>query len=139
MAKTNFKTVDDYIASQPKPVQAVLTRVRSAIRNAVPDAKEVLSYQIPAYKLDGVVLYLAAWKQHYSLYPVTAPVVEAFKDDLLPYELSQGTIRFPFTRAVPVKLIERIATFRARENTEHARANAERWRVKKRQQRQAAR
>src|SRR2546427_11916614 len=107
MTKTDFKSVDEYIASYPEDVQAILRRVRSTIRKAVPGAEEVISYQIPAYKLHGgPVLYFAGWKQHYSLYPATAHVVAAFKDDLAPYEVNKGTIRFPLSQPVPVKLIE---------------------------------
>jgi uncharacterized protein YdhG (YjbR/CyaY superfamily) len=70
MAKTDFKSVDEYISSQPEPVQSVLERVRSTIRKAVPGAVEVISYQIPAYKLqESAVLYFAGWRNHYSLYP----------------------------------------------------------------------
>jgi len=116
MARTDFKSVNEYIASQPVAVQAVLERVRSAIRKAVPGADEMISYQIPAYKLQGRrVLYFAGWKHHYSLYPATDRVVEAFKGDLAPYEIKKATIRFPLSRPVPVKLIERIAKFRAKE------------------------
>ncbi|MBZ5612220.1 MAG: DUF1801 domain-containing protein [Acidobacteriia bacterium] len=116
MAKTNFKSVDQYIASQPEAVQGLLERVRSIIRKAVPGAEEVISYQIPFYKLPGgPVLYFAGWSKHYSLYPATAQVVAAFKDELAPYQISKGTIRFPLSQPVPVKLIERIAKFRAKE------------------------
>ena len=119
MAKTNLKSVDEYIASQPEAVQGVLERVRSSIRKAVPLAEEVISYQIPAYKLHNrPVLYFAGWKQHFSLYPATAHVVAAFKDDLAGYQISKGTIRFPLFEAVPVKLIGRIAKFRAKEVAE---------------------
>ncbi len=119
MAKTDFKSVDEYIAWQPEAVQEILGRVRSTIRKAVPGAKEVISYKIPAYKLpSGPVLYFAGWKQHYSLYPATARVVEAFKDELGSYEVSKGTIRFPLSQPVPVKLIGRIAKFRAKEVAE---------------------
>lgn len=115
MAKTDFRSVDEYIASQPEAVQGVLKRVRSIIRKAVPGAEEVISYKIPTYKLHGgPVLYFAGWRQHYSLYPVTDQVVAAFKDDLAPYKVSKGTIRFPFSEPVPLKLIERIARFRAK-------------------------
>ncbi len=114
--KTDFKSVDEYIASQPEAVQGVLQRVRGIIRKAVPGAEESISYQIPTYKLRGErVIYFAGWKQHYSLYPATGPLVAAFKDELAPYELSKGTIRFPLSLPVPVKLIERIAKFRAKE------------------------
>jgi len=117
MAKTDFKSVDEYIGSQPEAARAILERVRSTIRKAVPDAQEVISYQIPAYKLHGrPVLYFAGWREHYSLYPAGPRLVEAFKDELAPYEVSKGTIRFPLSQPVPVELIERIAKFRAKES-----------------------
>ena len=129
MVKTDFKSVDEYIATHPH-VQAILQRVRSTIRKAVPGAEEVISYQIPAYKLHGgPVLYFAGWKRHYSLYPATDHVVEAFKDDLAPYKVNKGTIRFPLAKPVPVKLIERIAKFRAKEAAERAMATPERART----------
>jgi len=116
MAKTDFKSVDQYIATHPDDVQAILKRVRSAIRKVLPGAEEVISYQIPAFKLDGkAVLYFAGWKQHYSLYPATDPVVSALGEELAPYEVTKGTIRFPLSQPIPVKLIERIAKLRAKE------------------------
>ena len=125
MAKTNLRSVDDYIASQPEATQAVLKRVRGIIRKALPAAEEVISYQIPTYKLRGqAVVYFAGWKQHYSLYPTSAALVKAFKAALAPYELSKGTIRFPLGETVPAKLIERIAKFRAMEVAEGAEAKA---------------
>ena len=123
MAKTDFKSVDEYIATHPEDVQAILQLVRSTIRKAVPGAEEMISYQIPAYKLPGgPVLYFAGWKHHYSLYPATDHVVEAFKDDLAPFKVNKGTIRFPLSEPVPVKLIEGIAKLRAKETTERAKA-----------------
>ncbi len=125
MAKTDFKSVDEYIASQPETIQGVLEHVRSTIRKALPKADEVISYQIPAYKMQGgAVVYFAGWKQHYSLYPVSGPLVEAFKDELARYEVSKGTIRFPLSEPIPVKLIERIAKFRAKEVAERKHAKA---------------
>ena len=116
MAGTNFKSVDEYIASQPEAVQAILGQVRSAIRKAMPRAEEVISYKIPAYKLQNrAVLYFAAWKQHYSLYPAGDRVIAAFKEELAPYTVNKGTIRFPLDQPVPVKLIGRIARFRAKQ------------------------
>ena len=116
LPRTDFKSVDDYIAAQPEAVQRALKHVRSIIRKAVPAAVEMISYKIPTYKLHGgPVLYFAGWKQHYSLYPATGLLVAAFKDDLAPYEVNKGTIRFPLSEPVPVKLIERIAKFRAKE------------------------
>ena len=83
----------------------------------LPRAEEAISYGIPAFKLDGrAVIYFAAWKQHYALYPTGARLVAAFRKELAPYEFNaKGTIRFPLSEPVPAKLIERIAKFRARE------------------------
>jgi len=125
VAKTDFKSVDEYIALQPKATQAILKRVRIIIRKALPAAEEVISYQIPAYKLHAEpVIYFAGWKQHYSLYPATGGLVEAFKDELAPYAISKGTIRFPLSEPVPVKLIERIAKFRMNEAGGRVKARA---------------
>jgi uncharacterized protein YdhG (YjbR/CyaY superfamily) len=122
MAKTDFQSVEEYIATQPEASQPVLQRVRSAIRKAIPAAEEAISYQIPAYKLNGrAVLYFAGWKRHFSLYPVTDPLLAAFSDELARYEISKGTIRFPLSEPVPAKLIERIAKFRLKEASERQR------------------
>jgi len=118
MAKPGFKSVNEYIASQPEAARGILRRVRSTIRKALPGAEEVISYQIPTYKLhDRAVLYFAGWKQHYSLYPVAGRVAAAFQDELAG-KISKGTVRFPLSQPVPVKLIERIAKFRAKEAAE---------------------
>jgi uncharacterized protein YdhG (YjbR/CyaY superfamily) len=90
MAKTDFKSVDEYIATHPEAVQTILQCVRLTIRETVPDAEELISYQIPAYKLQGApVLYFAGWKQHYSIYPATDHLVAALKDDLAPYKVTK--------------------------------------------------
>lgn len=117
MATAEFITVDEYIASQPPETQRVLNRVRGTIRKALPDAEEMITYRIPTFKLHGrAVVFFAGWKDHYSLYPVNAPVLEAFKEDFAPYEVSgKGTVRFRLSEPVPVDLIERIAKFRASE------------------------
>jgi uncharacterized protein YdhG (YjbR/CyaY superfamily) len=116
MAKIRFKSVGDYIASQPRAVQAVLERVRTIVRKALPGADEVISYQIPTYKLHGrTVIYFAGWSQHYSLYPSSDRLVATFKNELSGYEISKGTIRFPLSEPVPARLIEGIVKFRAAE------------------------
>jgi uncharacterized protein YdhG (YjbR/CyaY superfamily) len=116
MPKPACKTVDEYIGAQPAAAQVVLKRVRSTIRKALPEAEELISYRIPAYKQpSGVVLYFAGWKQHFSLYPAGERLIAAFKDQLATYRAGKGTIRFPLSEPVPVKLIARIAKFRAME------------------------
>jgi uncharacterized protein YdhG (YjbR/CyaY superfamily) len=121
MAKTNYQSVNEYIAAQPMAVRKALELVRGAIRKAMPQAAEMISYQIPAYRLHGgVVIYFAGWREHYSLYPLNDQLVAAFKDELAPYKLSKGTIRFPLAEPVPAKLIHGIAKFRARQAAERA-------------------
>ena len=125
MAKTDYKSVDEYIASQPEAAQGVLELVRDALRKALPGAEEVISYQIPALKVDGApVIYFAGWKEHYSLYPVTEKTQAAFKNELAPYKVSKGTVRFPLSERIPVALIGKIAKFRAKEVSERAKAKA---------------
>jgi uncharacterized protein YdhG (YjbR/CyaY superfamily) len=116
MRKANLQSMDEYISMQPAATQMVLERVRGAIGKAVPDAEECISYQIPAFKLDGrVLLYFAGWKEHYSVYPASDAMIAAFPGELDRYRVSKGTLRFPLSEAVPVKLIARIAKFRADE------------------------
>ncbi len=125
MAKAVANAVDAYIARQPGDAQAVLRRVRRIIRKALPDAEETISYQIPAYRIDGrYVVYFAGWKQHWSLYPVTEAVQSALGSALASYQLSKGTVRFPLTDPVPAALVERIVR-------ELARAAERRSRVRK--------
>ena len=116
MAKTDFRSVDEYIGTFPKDVQATLETIRRTIRKAVPEAEEVISYQMPAYKLHGRMLYFSAYKKHYSLFGATQSVRRAFKKELVRYEGTKGTIRFPLDEPVPVKLIRDIARYRAKEN-----------------------
>jgi uncharacterized protein YdhG (YjbR/CyaY superfamily) len=115
VARTSFQSFDEYAAAQPRSVAVVLRRVRAIIRKAVPGAVEVISYQMPAYKVAGrVFLYLGAWKEHYSLYPASDAMV-AFLGALAPYRTSKGTLRFAFSEPVPTRLIAGAAAFRARE------------------------
>ncbi|MFN0178237.1 MAG: iron chaperone [Gemmatimonadales bacterium] len=127
MTRIRHRSVGEYIAAHPKPVQTALKRVRSIIRKALPTAEEVISYQIAGYRLGGrVVIYFAGWKEHYSIYPATGGLVEALGKALARYQVSKGTIRFPLSEPVPVKLIERIARFRAREAATRASDSASR-------------
>lgn len=119
MAKTDFKNIDEYISTFPKDVQDILEQVRTAIRKAVPQAEEKISYQIPAFKFHGWVFYVSAYKNHFSLScPPPFTVFGAFKDELSRYKLSKSTIQFPLDEPVPAKLIQKMAQFRAKENLE---------------------
>ena len=116
MAKGDFNSVDEYIAAQPESAQPALKLARKTIRAAVPKAEEVISYKMPTYKLHGeVVIYFAGWKKHFSIYPATRGVLEAFKKELAVHEVVKSTVRFPLSQPVPEKLLLRIAKFRAKE------------------------
>ena len=112
------QAVQKYIDAITPEHRPLFDRLHRLILEAQPGATVVLSYQIPTYKRSGkAVLYFAGWKQHYSLYPAGARLVAAFKKELAPYTINKSTIRFPLNEPVPVQLIERIAKFRASEQT----------------------
>jgi uncharacterized protein YdhG (YjbR/CyaY superfamily) len=104
-----------YLASQPEKVRAILEKIRETINKAVPEATELISYQMPAFKFHGILAWYATFKNHYSLF-VHPVVMEAFKEDLKPYELSKSAIRFPLNHPVPVELISRIVRYSANLN-----------------------
>jgi uncharacterized protein YdhG (YjbR/CyaY superfamily) len=116
MTKTNYASVDDYLAAQPDEARDVLERVRASIRRAIPNAEETISYQIPTYKVNGVAtLYFAGWKEHISVYPATATLLAELGEELAAYKIAKGTIRFELSEPVPLRLIARIAKHRANE------------------------
>jgi uncharacterized protein YdhG (YjbR/CyaY superfamily) len=119
MAKTDFKTVDEYISTFPADKQAVLAKVRATLRKAVPDGEEVISYQIPALNYHGWVFYYSMYQAHFSLScPPPYAFFDAFKDELAGYVKSKSTIQIPLDKPIPVKLIAAMAKFRANENKE---------------------
>lgn len=108
------QSVDDYIAAQPERVRPKLEQVRAAIRKAVPEAVEGIGYRMPGYKLHGKpMLYFAGFKEHFSLFAASGTFFSELEDELKGYELRKGTVHFPLTKPVPVKLIGRIAKLRA--------------------------
>ena len=132
VARPSVGGVEEYIASQPDEVQPVLQRVRRIIRKALPGAEETISYAIPTYKRNGqYVVYFAAFKQHWSLYPVTGPVREQLKRELASYEGGKGTVRFPLSEPLPTRLVERIVRKLANVADARARAKASKNRPKR--------
>src|SRR5260221_11508368 len=108
-------TIDEYIADQPLAIRPVMEKLRQIVNKNAPDAQEVISYGMPAYKLHGMLLYFSAFTNHYSLFAFPDAII-AFKDKLKGYELSKGTIRFPLDKPVPVKLITEIVKYKVNEN-----------------------
>jgi uncharacterized protein YdhG (YjbR/CyaY superfamily) len=113
--KKGFKTIDEYIATFPRNVQRILQEVRQAIRDSAPKAEETISYQMPAFKLNGNLVYFAAFKNHIGFYP-TSSGIEAFKEKSSAYEVSKGTVRFPINKPIPLDLIRKIVSYRVKEN-----------------------
>lgn len=112
---TKYKTIDDYLKSFPEDVRIILEKVRQTIRKAAPEAEEIISYQIPTFRLNGNLVHFAAFKHHIGFFP-TPSGVEAFKKEISQYKWSKGTIQFPLDEPVPYDLIEKITMFRVQEN-----------------------
>ncbi len=110
-----FETVKDYFDFINPEAKKALMEVRKTIKKAAPAAEEVISYNIPAFKYHGMLVYYAAFKEHIGFYP-TSSGIKAFKDELSAYQVSKGTIRFPLKGKVPNGLIAKIVKFRVMEN-----------------------
>lgn len=119
MAKNPFNTVDEYIASFPKEVQHGLQSIRQTVKKVQPDADEVISYNIPAFKYHGWLVYFSAFKAHYGIsFPPPFTVFKKFGKELKPYKVSTSAVQFPFSMPIPLALIKDMVTFRAKENVE---------------------
>jgi uncharacterized protein YdhG (YjbR/CyaY superfamily) len=114
-------TIDEYIARFPAPIQAILEQIRTTIRAAAPEAKEVISYQMPAFHQEGNLVYFAAWKEHIGLYPPLSAEAE-FKQEVAVYEGPKGNLQFPLEQPIPYDLITKIVKFRVQENLARAAA-----------------
>lgn len=111
---TKFSSIDEYIAAQDDDKKMVLKQFKKIIKAAAPQAEEVISYGIPAFKFHSVLVYFAASKEHYGFYPTSKPI-EVFKDKLKPYKFSKGAIQFPADKPLPEKLITEIVKYRLKE------------------------
>ena len=113
--KQQYRTIDEYIKACPEDVQIILEKVRRTIRKAAPEATEVISYQMPAFKLNGILVYFAAHKSHIGFYP-TSSGIEAFNEELSRYKWSKGAVQFPLDKPIPYDLVEKIVRFRLKED-----------------------
>jgi uncharacterized protein YdhG (YjbR/CyaY superfamily) len=107
--------IDQYIAGFPEEIQILLEQIRSAIHESAPGAEETISYAMPAFRLNGPLIYFAAFKKHIGFYP-TASGIEAFKDEIMMYKHARGSVQFPVDKPMPLDLISRIVKFRVTEN-----------------------
>jgi uncharacterized protein YdhG (YjbR/CyaY superfamily) len=115
-ASKNPANFNEYAAGVPKNARSVLNQMRKAIESAVPpEANEIISYKIPAFKHRRVLVWYGAFSDHCSLFP-TASVIAAFKDELKGYTISKGTIQFPIDKTLPVALIRKVVKARVAQN-----------------------
>lgn len=119
--KFNPTDVDNYIKEFPEPGQKLLVQIRATIKKSAPDAKEVISYKMPAYKYFGMLVYFAMRKNHIGFYPYPS-AIEAFKEELSNYEVSTGTVKFALDKPLPLDLIGQMVSFRVEENLKKAEA-----------------
>jgi uncharacterized protein YdhG (YjbR/CyaY superfamily) len=116
---TVAKDVDEYLAGVPKEARATLEKLRKTIKAAAPMASEVISYQMPMYKHQGMLIGFAAFKDHCSIFPGSA-VMDAHKEELKRYDTSKGTIRFPAGKPLPAALVKKLVKARIKENEARA-------------------
>jgi uncharacterized protein YdhG (YjbR/CyaY superfamily) len=123
MAKT--KTVADYIARTPPVARRALKQLRAAIKAAAPGITERISYRIPTFELDGqYLLFIAAFKEHVSVYPVTSGMLARYGKAIAPYRAGKGTLRFPLDAPIPIDLVGKLAKVRVRERRSSSRGRA---------------
>jgi uncharacterized protein YdhG (YjbR/CyaY superfamily) len=120
--REKFETVDQYISTFPESVQAILQEIRKVMKENAPEAEELISYQIPAFKYHGMLIYYSAYQKHVSVSTAPFAVFEVFKNELSAYKRSKSTVQFPLNQPVPYKLIGEMTKFRVKENREIAEA-----------------
>ncbi len=115
MQKRQFKTIDEYIAAFPPDIQEKLQTLRRIIKESAPQAEEAISYRMPAFKLNGNLVYFAGFKNHIGFYAIPSGI-QAFKKDLAPYKTSKGAVQFPLDKPLPLALVRKMVKFRVKEN-----------------------
>ena len=115
MTKKTPKNFDDYVDRLPEEVQRRLQKMRLTIKKAAPQAKETISYGIPAFTLNGLLVWFAAFKNHIGFYPRTSAIA-AFKKELSAYKGAKGSVQFPNDEPLPLALVSRMVKFRVKEN-----------------------
>ena len=110
-----YASIDEYFAAVPAETRSKLQSLRKTIRQAAPEAEEVISYNMPAFKWRGILVWHGAHTEHIGLYP-RASAIAAFKDELAGYKTSKGAIQLPLDKPIPTVLIKKIVKFRVKEN-----------------------
>jgi uncharacterized protein YdhG (YjbR/CyaY superfamily) len=111
-----FSTVQEYIDYFPETAAKRLEEIRSLVKKLVPEAQEVISYNMPAFKYHGILIYFAAHTEHIGFYPAKAEIITALADELRDYATSKGTIQLPMNKKIPIALLTKIIKLRAAQN-----------------------
>ncbi|MEQ9438850.1 MAG: DUF1801 domain-containing protein [Cyclobacteriaceae bacterium] len=112
---TKTTSVDEYISMFPEDIQMKLQQLRQTVREAAPETEEVISYAMPTYKLHGNLVHFAAFKKHIGFYPAPSGIT-AFQEELAAYKGAKGSVQFPLSEPLPLKLIQKIVKHRVKEN-----------------------
>ncbi|HXC04096.1 MAG TPA: DUF1801 domain-containing protein [Bacteroidia bacterium] len=115
MLKSKPTSVPDYLQSQPKEIRKILEELRQTILKAAPEAEEVISYSMPGYKQNGMLVWFMAHTHHIGFYP-GASGIAAFKKELAKYKSSKGAVQFPIEEPLPLALVSKMVKFRVKEN-----------------------
>ncbi len=119
MKRVEFTSIDEYIGAQPEGIRPRLEKLRRTIKKAAPKAEETISYGMPAFRMNAVLVYFAAFKDHIGFFPTSSPI-PVFKRELTGYKTSKGTIQFPLDRPIPFGLVTKIVKFRVKESLKKA-------------------
>lgn len=122
MSGKKFKTVDEYFSTLTREKKKLLTELRETIKEAAPEAEELISYNMPAFKYHGMLVYYMTHTEHIGFYPGNKAVNEVFKNELTRYKTSKGTIQLPLNKTIPKRLIKNIVKFRIKENLEKSKS-----------------
>jgi uncharacterized protein YdhG (YjbR/CyaY superfamily) len=125
-----FTSINEYVSSLPKNAQTAMEEIIATIKAKVPDAEEHISYNMPAFKVNGeYFIHFSAWKNHIGMYPIPAGN-EAFQKQIEPYRSAKSSLNFPLDQPMPIKLIEKFIKFRIAENLQSAKVKSKKENIK---------
>ncbi len=116
MQDISIKDIDSYISIVPEKMRPLLIKLRQTIRKAAPEAEELISYGMPAFKYHGILVYFAGFKNHCSFFPGNASLIKEMKDELKGFKTSKGTIQFTLENPLPASLVTKMVKQRMKEN-----------------------
>ena len=118
MQNLSIKDIDSYLAAVPQDMKPVLEKLRQAIKQAAPEAEEVISYGMPAFRYHGMLVYFAAFKNHCSFFPASGLLIKEMATELAAYKTSKGTIQFTIDKPLPAALVKKMVKMRVKQNLE---------------------